>query len=198
MARTLFALRHLETLSNRELRFGSGDTDDVLIPGQSLPEATTQVLCALASQSLQWMHTGRKRTADTLLLTAQTIGRSAENVVIQPDFLERMGGTLAGLTFSEMQSRFPAIKLAAPSDLWRCEAPELGLESLVAFVERVKRGLADLAAHPTEQIVLVCHAGTMKAMQASFLPREQWLDVMCKPSPQNGELLEWRLDGNIP
>lgn len=192
MARQLLALRHLETWSNRERRFGSGDTDSALIPGQRVPEeAVALIQKALTDEPcVCYAHTGLTRTMETLEVLAEQLG-VITNPQTLPQFRERFGGSLANLAFAEIQARFSGI--VTPSDIWCYEAPEQGLERLDGFMERIQEGLRILKEHDADLIVLVTHAGVLKAIRASRLPRSRWLEMMLEPTPSNGSLLTWRL-----
>jgi broad specificity phosphatase PhoE len=108
------------------------------------------------------------------------------------DFCEGHPGEADGLTWAELDERYPASGWDADSR----RAP--GWETWREMGERVARGLSSLVArHPGQTIVVACHGGVVVQAMVHFLALDQiasegraWI------SPENTSLTEWRFAPN--
>jgi 2,3-bisphosphoglycerate-dependent phosphoglycerate mutase len=159
MSTTLVIARHGETDWNRVRRF-QGHADPPLNElgrrqAQRLAEALADApLAAVYSSDL-------RRAAETAAIVAAARGLRAE---ARRDLREIDVGEWSGLTFGEIERRYPdgVRRHRAGGDGW-----ERG-ERHSAMQERVvdaARGIA--AEHPGEQVLLVIHGGTMRALAAA-------------------------------
>ncbi len=95
------------------------------------------------------------------LQTAQAVAAgSGQKIEIEVALRERCFGVFEGLTFKEIDERWPA-----EAERWRVRDPDFtpeGGESLRVFYARCTQAIARLAAaHPGETIALVAHGGVM-------------------------------------
>ena len=192
MNKKVFALRHLKTEDNLRQRFCSGDRDISILPGQIFNPATTEMIQKIDKVIIA--HTGLKRTYETACLLKKTLNYSG-NILLLPEFAERFGGKLAGLSFNKIQHIFP--KLKKPCQLWNCEAPEFGLENITDFLSRIQHGLRKLCKI-SEPVVLIAHAGSVKGIYATTEGQtlEEQRMLMCRSTPKNAELFVFKLKGD--
>lgn len=108
------------------------------------------------------------------------------------DFCEGHPGDADGLTWTELDERYPSSAWDENSR----RAP--GWETWREMGERVTRGLASLVErHPGETVVVACHGGVVVQAMVHFLSLGQvategraWI------SPENTSLTEWRFAPN--
>lgn len=101
--------------------------------------------------------------------TAAEVARATgASLVLEPALRERAFGTFEGLTFPEIEQRWPD-----DARRWRERDPTFapgGGESLVAFHARCVQAAQRLArAHPGQAIALVAHGGVMDALYRAAL-----------------------------
>lgn len=151
---------------------------------------------------------------DRLLETAELAGASALYASVMPraietaqilspalgglelrsecDFCEGHPGEADGLTWTELDERFPSIEWGADSR----RAP--GWETWREMGERVTAALTGLVArHPGETVVVACHGGVVVHSMLHFLSLDEvatesraWI------SPNNTSITEWRFASN--
>lgn len=102
-------------------------------------------------------------------VTAETIAtRHQLEVTGCPELREIDFGRLEGLTFSEIEERFPEV-----SGLWKKRELKLafpGGETVARFNRRVSRFAARLAGHaPGETVMVVAHNGTLRTLICRLL-----------------------------
>jgi 2,3-bisphosphoglycerate-dependent phosphoglycerate mutase len=95
------------------------------------------------------------------LQTAESVAAgSGQKIEIEVDLRERCFGKFEGLTFREIDERWPA-----EAERWRLRDPDFtpeGGESLRVFYARCVDAITRLAAaHPGQTIALVAHGGVM-------------------------------------
>jgi len=150
--------RHGQTDWNRDQRF-QGHSDPPLnetgrAQAATLAEELRDVpLAAVYSSDL-------RRAVETAAVVAAAKGLPVRS---RPQLREIDVGEWAGLTVSEIETRFPDAmrRHAAGGDGW-----ERG-ETHAVMQERIVAAVSELAAgHPDETILLVGHGGTMRALMA--------------------------------
>ncbi len=188
----LLVIRHLKTQDNLEQRFSSGDRDVSILPNQKIPNNAVRELMALEPDGLIIAHTGLKRSVQTARLLGQSI-RHKGKALIMPQFRERIGGSLAGLSFSELQKIFP--ELESPNQFWNIEAPNQRLESFPEFLSRIKKGIDRLVSIPAPNIILITHAGSIKGIKAVLTAEEadKQQKILCEETPQR-ELFRFHIE----
>jgi broad specificity phosphatase PhoE len=85
----------------------------------------------------------------------------------EPDLREVDFGECEGLSFGEIQSRFPRI-----AQQWAEFHPELcfpGGESIRAYLERVQAAAHRVIADPRETLVVFSHGGMIRSLLCYFL-----------------------------
>jgi len=154
----VLAVRHGETAWNVENRI-QGQLDIALNDlgrWQAL-----RLAAALAGETVDAIYTSDlRRTVDTAAPTAR--GCNVAHVT-DPGLRERSFGAFEGLTFTEIEQRWPE-----QSARWRSRDPEFGAEggeTLSAFYARSVATTARLvAAHPGQTIMIVTHGGVLDCL----------------------------------
>lgn len=155
---TVVAVRHGETAWNRETRI-QGQLD---IPLNSLGLAQAQRLAqALDGQGLHAIYSSDlARARQTAEAVANLQGLT---VLLDAGLRERGFGMFEGLTWAEIETRWPA-----ESERWRRRDPEFaaqGGESLQDFYGRAVTTVETLAArHPGQTVLIVAHGGVLDCL----------------------------------
>ena len=152
---TLILARHGETDWNRDGRF-QGHADPPL--NDRGREQARSLAEALADQPVEAIYSSDLRRAHE---TAQIVAeRKSMDVIVDPDLRERDVGEWSGLTFPEIEERFP-------DELrrFREEGASIG-ESRKALAERVVAAVRRIAdAHPHGQVLVVTHGGALRSLR---------------------------------
>lgn len=190
MSQGLLVIRHLETEDNLTNRFCSGDRDVPIIAGQAINSHIMEELPRKIDYILA--DTGLQRSRQTRQLLQTALGYKGE-VVILPEFKERIGGELAGLLFSEIQQFFPCLKV--PNELWRIKAPGLGLENAEDFLFRIERGIERIQ-NIGKSVVLVGHAGSIKGIKAVLTAKtvEERIKILYNPTPKHTNIYVFSIE----
>jgi probable phosphoglycerate mutase len=108
------------------------------------------------------------------------------------DFCEGHPGEADGLTWAELDERYPSTGWDADSR----RAP--GWETWREMGERVTKGLSSLVErHPGETVVVACHGGVVVQAMVHFMALDQVAsDERAWISPENTSLTEWRFAPN--
>jgi 2,3-bisphosphoglycerate-dependent phosphoglycerate mutase len=154
-ATRILAIRHGQTAWNADSRI-QGHTDIALdAVGEWQAERLAQ---ALAGEELQALYssdlTRARQTA------APLAARTRLELRIDPGLRERAFGEFEGLSFAQIERRWPD-----QAEAWRRRDPDFGArggEVLRAFRDRVVATVERLAqAHPAQSIALVTHGGVL-------------------------------------
>jgi probable phosphoglycerate mutase len=152
---TLILARHGETDWNRDGRF-QGHADPPL--NDRGREQARSLAEALAEQPVEAIYSSDLRRAHE---TAQIVAeRKGMDVVVDPELRERDVGEWSGLTFPEIEERFP-------DELrrFREEGASIG-ESRDALAERVVAAIRRIAdAHPHGHVLVVTHGGALRSLR---------------------------------
>jgi 2,3-bisphosphoglycerate-dependent phosphoglycerate mutase len=157
IATRILAVRHGETLWNRETRI-QGFTDiDLSEMGQWQAQQLAQ---ALRDESLAACYASDlSRARDTAQAVADVHGHTVHT---DPGLRERCFGQFEGHTWTEIETQWPEA-----SQAWRQRVPywePQGGESLIALSARVLNSLNRIAErHLGEQILVVVHGGVLDA-----------------------------------
>ena len=157
-ATRLLLIRHGETAWNVDTRI-QGHTDIAL--NDTGRWQAQRVGRALADEPKAAVYASDlQRAADTAHAIAQAHAEGALPVQLHPGLRERHFGHFEGLSFAEIEARWPD-----DAQAWRTRVPHWtpqGGESLLQVRERIRATLDDIAAaHLGEQIVLVAHGGIL-------------------------------------
>jgi 2,3-bisphosphoglycerate-dependent phosphoglycerate mutase len=151
----LVLVRHGQSQHNEERRFG-GHGPSALTPlGERQAEA---VAAALAREHethpvVAIYASDLRRAADTAAPTAQRLGIAP---VITPALRERAVGELTGLTFEEVEARYPEMYEALVRGALHVQPP--GGESHRMCADRAALFLAEvIAAHPEGRVLVFAH-----------------------------------------
>ena len=159
----VLAIRHGETAWNVDTRI-QGHLD---IPLNDTGRwQARQVALALADERIDAIYSSDLLRAHE---TAQTVAASRGGVVTADIGLrERSFGVFEGLTYQEIQQRWPE-----QGERWRCRDPDFGAEggeTLRDFYARCIDTMTRLAAaHPGQNIALVAHGGVMDCLYRAAL-----------------------------
>jgi len=184
---TLLAIRHLRTKDNTEQRFSSGERNIPIIPDQTISKEILEALQGLKKEKYFIAHTGLKRTKQTANLLAEELS-FRDKLIVFPEFRERLGDKLTGLTFPEIKQLFP--ELQSPNELWKIEAPELGLEPAEDFLLRIKDGISRLSSFTPNTCILVAHAGSIKGIKTILTGQKQ---TLCNPTPEHSKIFQFNI-----
>lgn len=154
----LLAVRHGETAWNRDARIQG--TLDIALNDNGLEQAR-RVGAALQHESLDAVFSSDLRRAHQ---TASAIGQACGvGVRVDAALRERAFGLFEGLTFPEIEARYPADCLR-----WRRREPDFGPEGgekLEAFYARCVAAFEGIAsACPGQTIAVVCHGGVLDCL----------------------------------
>ena len=157
-ATRIIAVRHGETAWNAETRM-QGQLD-VPLNARGRWQAA-RMAAALADEPLDTIYSSDlSRAAETADALAAAVGLP---VIAVPALRERCFGAFEGLTFDEVQARWPE-----QGRRWRQRDPDFaphGGETLHQFFARCVDVAAELAAaHPGRTIALVAHGGVMDCL----------------------------------
>lgn len=157
-ATRVIAIRHGETTWNAETRM-QGQLD---VPLNEVGRRQAGlVAAALADEAIDALYASDLARA---LQTAEPLARACgRTVVADPSLRERCFGVFQGLTFDEVEARWPG-----DSRRWRHREPDFapeGAETLRDFAARsVAAATRIAAAHPGQTIVLVTHGGVLDSL----------------------------------
>jgi len=155
---SVLAVRHGETAWNRETRI-QGQLD---IPLSPLGAAQARRLAqALDGQGVEVIYASDlSRARQTAEAVAQQLGLAVQ---LDPGLRERGFGLFEGLTWAEIETRWPA-----ESERWRRRDPQFaaqGGESLQDFYARSVAAVESLASrHPGQTVLIVAHGGVLDCL----------------------------------
>lgn len=155
---SVLAVRHGETAWNRETRI-QGQLDIPLSPlGAAQARRLAQALDGQGVEVIYASDLARARqTADAV---AQQLGLAVQ---LEPGLRERGFGLFEGLTWAEIETRWPA-----ESERWRRRDPQFaaqGGESLQDFYARAVGAVEALASrHPGQTVLIVAHGGVLDCL----------------------------------
>ncbi|MBA4342021.1 MAG: histidine phosphatase family protein [Methylibium sp.] len=155
---SVLAVRHGETAWNRETRI-QGQLD---IPLSPLGAAQARRLAqALDGQGVEVIYASDlSRARQTAEAVAQQLGLAVQ---LEPGLRERGFGLFEGLTWAEIETRWPA-----ESERWRRRDPQFaaqGGESLQDFYARSVAAVESLASrHPGQTVLIVAHGGVLDCL----------------------------------
>ena len=155
---SVLAVRHGETAWNRETRI-QGQLD---IPLSPLGAAQARRLAqALDGQGVDVIYASDlARALQTAEAVAQQLGLAVQ---LEPGLRERGFGLFEGLTWAEIETRWPA-----ESERWRRRDPQFaaqGGESLQDFYARAVAAVEALASrHPGQTVLIVAHGGVLDCL----------------------------------
>ena len=133
------------------------------------------------------------RTEQTTELLLESIGDRP--VSFEPALRERNLGVYQGLSYSDVEDRFPAFGLGESGYRATDAVPEGG-ESLRDVHTRVTGRFEELAAADGETVLLVTHGGPL----CILLGHAKGLgltDALCSHHPENCSATEFRLEGDV-
>lgn len=155
---SVLAVRHGETAWNRETRI-QGQLDIPLSPlGAAQARRLAQALDGQGVEVIYASDLARARqTADAV---AQQLGLAVQ---LEPGLRERGFGLFEGLTWAEIETRWPA-----ESERWRRRDPQFaaqGGEGLQDFYARSVAAVEALASrHPGQTVLIVAHGGVLDCL----------------------------------
>ena len=157
-ATRVLAIRHGETAWNVDTRI-QGQLD---VPLNDIGRWQAHRLAlAVSDEGIDAVYASNLLRA---MQTAQAVAAgTGREIVTDPGLRERGFGVFEGLTYAEIQQRFPEM-----SERWRKRDPTFGApggETLRDFFDRSVATVTRLAlAHPGQTIAVVSHGGVMDAL----------------------------------
>jgi alpha-ribazole phosphatase len=169
--------------------------------------ASLERLAARLPAGASWITSGALRCRQTAQALAAARGQSAE-MLVEPDLIEQDFGAWQGLTHDEVAARY-ADDCAR---FWRDPARQAppGGESFADMCHRVSCALERIAALGGSDLVLIAHAGTIRAALAQALGLDASaalrfalaplsLTLLDRVPPVGGASAAWRVVGvNLP
>lgn len=158
MTTTLIIIRHGETFWNREHRI-QGHLDSALTPdGIAQAEACARRLVAESIDAVVASDLGRVRHTAEILINGWALP-----IVFDAALRERCFGSGEGMTYAEMDDKYPQLYVQA--GLVDSEFTLPNGESRAAFHARVNAAINRLAtAHQGKRLLVVTHGGVLGAI----------------------------------
>ncbi|MEJ2565799.1 MAG: histidine phosphatase family protein [Gammaproteobacteria bacterium] len=157
---TVDLLRHGEPRGGRRFR---GQTDDPLSE-----RGWRQMWQAVGGTAMPWQHVVSSPLQRCSAFARELADRHRLPCSLEPGFKEIRFGVWEGLTPEQILSREPENYRRYRDDPERCMPA--GAESMAEFVARVTQAWeAMLAAQQGRHILLVCHAGVIRAVLSAVL-----------------------------
>lgn len=161
----IYLVRHGETVWNQAGR-QQGHLDSPLTPkgmeqARAVGRRLRQILADAPTIVLESSPLGRARA--TARLIAAELGIAAGDIRPAPLLREHSLGAWEGLTYAEIDERYPGARQVREADKWRYVID--GGESYALVSERAKRWLAGCTAPLT---VAVTHEMTSRALQGAY------------------------------
>lgn len=159
----LFLIRHGETQNNLELRYQGNSNQGLTEKG--ILQAKSIAKC-LQKEKLETIYSSALRRA---FQTAEIIG---EHHNLTPNIHEGLNeidfGAWEGLTYNEIESRFPGVFEKWVSGTDGIEIPEG--EARIDFHQRISSAVSSITKnHPDGQIAIVTHGGPIKSILCNIL-----------------------------
>ena len=190
---TLILVRHGETEHTRDKKFsGRGGGDPSLnADGQAQVRAVADWLAPLAEEIDAVVTSPLRRATETAEIIAERLGKTLD---VEDGLAEAAFGTWDGLTFAEVQEKYPDDLEAWLGSL--DVAPGGAGDSFAAMDTRVRRARDRLiAAHPGQAVLAVSHVTPIKLLVKLALDAP--LDVVYKMelAPASVTVISWFEDG---
>lgn len=170
----LILIRHGETIWNEQGRWQGHLDSDLTSTGLQQADALAERLADVDFAALYSSDLGRAwRTAERIAI------RTGRPVVAEPGLRERGLGVLQGLTYAEIQERFPA-----EFEHFKAREPDHVIpdgESIQGKHDRVVACVESMVQrHPDQRIVAVTHGGVLDSMcrhalGLSLLVKRRWM-----------------------
>ncbi|MEO1233771.1 MAG: histidine phosphatase family protein [Myxococcota bacterium] len=173
---TLLLVRHGQTEWNAANRVQGQTNSDLTELGRAQAEAVAKLLDADAPAVRSWEARPTVLYASDLDRTQQTAAPISARLdlepILDPRLREMHFGDLEGLTWPELEAKFPEVSMrlwGSATDPER-PAPGEGGESRVDMHRRSRSALEEIAErHPGETVVVVSHGGVISFFIRSVL-----------------------------
>lgn len=167
--KTLYLLRHGETICNRERRFYGSLESELTDQGRKQARQQRKLMESFEPEVIYT--SGLKRAQETA-----TIAFPKRELLKRDVFNEKGFGLWEGLTADEIEDRDPVnwVRwLEAPFDYCPPQA-----ESFIDFKTRVQSGLVEILAREEATIVLVAHLGVLRLLIQNLTdPHRSFWDI---------------------
>lgn len=163
---TLLLVRHGQTEWNAANRVQGQTNSDLTELGRAQAEAVAQFLAAETPSMRSWSQRPTALYASDLDRTQQTAAPLAERLgmapVLDPRLREMHFGELEGLTWGELEAKFPEVSMRLWGSASDPERTAPGGESRVGMHRRSLGALEEIGArHPGETVAVVTHGGVI-------------------------------------
>ncbi|MGZ4427074.1 MAG: histidine phosphatase family protein [Nocardioidaceae bacterium] len=189
---TLILVRHGETEHTRDKRFSGrgGDDPGLNADGQAQVRAVADWLAPLAEEIDALVASPLRRTRETAEILAAQLGRSVE---VEDGLAEAAFGSWDGLTFGEVQEKYPDDLEAW---LGSMEHSPGGGDSFKEMDTRVRRARDRLiAGHPGGTVLAVSHVTPIKLLVKLALDAPLEVLYRMELAPASVTVLSWYDDG---
>jgi broad specificity phosphatase PhoE len=168
----IYLVRHGETVWNvagrQQGHLDSPLTERGVAQARAAGRALRQVLPDLRDVIVETSPLGRARQTATLLCAELDI--SPDNIVVSPLLIEHDFGTWQGLTFAQIDQRYPDARQQREAEKWDYRVE--GGESYALLSVRARRWLGTRAATATVAITHEMISRTIQGAYAALSPQE--------------------------
>lgn len=177
----IYLLRHGETLWNVEGRLQGQRDSPLTLRGIAQARAVARLLHDHLDEpsTFDFVASPLARTWQTAVIVCQTLGLDCKAIRLEPRLAEHHYGLWEGLTWREIEARFPDLWAQRQADRWAFQVP--GGESYALVALRVRQWLDE---QPRDaKLVVVGHGLAGRVLRGLYagLPREK---IMEMPEPQ--------------
>jgi probable phosphoglycerate mutase len=177
----IYLLRHGETVWNVAGRLQGRKDSPLTLRGIAQARAVAERLRELLDDPSDFAIVASPlgRTWQTAVIVSQTLGFDPRVIRFEPRLAEHHFGLWEGLTWREIEARFPDLWAQRRADGWNFEAP--GGESYARVAARVQSWLDERSGD--ERLIVVGHGLAGRVLRGLYagLPRKE---VMEMPEPQ--------------
>ena len=189
---TMVLVRHGETAHTAARRFSGrgGDDPALTADGAAQVRATADWLAPLAEEVDAVVSSPLRRARETAEILAARLGRTVE---IEDGLAEAAFGTWDGMTFVEVQERYPD-----DLDAWlgSMDIAPGGGDSIAAMDQRVRRARDRLlAGYPEKSVLAVSHVTPIKLMVRMALGAPLEAVYRMELAPASVSVISWFADG---
>ena len=162
----IYLLRHGETLWNRERRLQGQRDSPLTARGVAQAQENGRRLKALIEDPKDWriLSSPLGRAWQTAVLVAESLELDPNAITFDPRLMEIAYGLWEGLTYAEMEARFPSLWRARQADKWAMVVP--GGESYAALAQRASAWLEGICEE--DRLIVICHGGTGRVLRGHY------------------------------
>ncbi|MDH3596464.1 MAG: histidine phosphatase family protein [Rhodospirillales bacterium] len=174
----IYLLRHGETIWNVERRLQGRKDSPLTLRGISQARAVAGLLRDLINDPSTFtvVASPLARTWQTAVIVSQSLGLDCRAIRFEPRLQEHHFGLWEGLTWQEIEARFPDLWEQRRADKWAFEAP--GGESYARVAARVRSWLDEQSAD--SRLIVVGHGLAGRVLRGLYgsLPQAEVMEML--------------------